>query len=474
MLNPISTLNAGSGIDSATVVTELVAAERSARATPISSRVATLDARISALAQVKSSLQGIATSLDTRLKTGALGLVPASSDTGRVTIARLGDGPAAPIRSSLVVNRLATAQTLTAAPLASADAPVGEGRLTLRFGTRTELAGGGFSFAASGTSTDVTIAADNNSLTGLRDAINAAGSGVSATIVTSAAGASLALRGADGAAQAFTIEATPAAGDTTPGGGLARFGYSAATPTLSLAGTAGDAALTLDGIAVTRASNIIDDLVPGTRLSLQRADPLAPVTLTAARDPAALESALGDLATTLGQMRGLMTDLRRTAQGDTPAGALLGDATARSVDQRLAGLISASIPQANGLRLSDLGLSVARDGSISFDSTRLAGMTPTGLANAEALLKTMAAPALSGQPNRLKSIAELVTPTSAGLTSQRGRLTTDLATVETRLTAYRTKLVRQFAAMDAAVAISKQVGTQLTQQIDAWVAGLSR
>ncbi len=472
MSSIVASFNIGSGIDTAKLIDELVAAEKTARTKPLTARKTALDARISALAEVKSSLLGIAGSLDTRLKSGALGLLPASSDPGRVAVARLGDGPANGFRSTLSVTRLASAQLLTAAPLAGEAAPVGQGVLTIALGTRSE-AGSGFSFAGDGRSFAVTIGPDNNSLAGLRDAINASGSGIVASIVTSAAGASLSLRGADGAAQAFTLSAAPASGDTAPGGGLARFAYAPGGAALTLATAAGDAALTLDGIAVTRAGNTIDDLIPGTRLTLLRAD-AGTTTLSAARDPAALESTLSDLATTLGAMRSLVGDFRRSASGDIAAGALLGDPTARGIDQGLARLVGAAIPQANGMRLADLGFGVARDGAITFDAARLAGLTPARLADAEGLLKTMAAPALSTQPNRLKSLAELATPAAAGFTSQRSRLTGDLDRIDQRLATYRDSLVRQYAAMDRAVAASKATQEALTRQIEAWTASLSR
>lgn len=462
--NIVSSLGVGAGFDTRVVIDELVAAEKSARSEPLSRRVETLDARISALAQVRSSLQGIAASLDNRLRSGALGLQPGSSDSARVGIARAGEGPVTAFRSTLTVTRLAAAQRLAAAPIA-ADAPVGQGVLTISFGRRSETADGGFAFANTGGSVDIRIGPDNDSLSGLAAAINASGRGLAASVIGNGATASLAIRGEDGAASAFVISAAPAAGNP----GLERFQYIPGNPVMTLAGAASDAELVLDGVAVSRASNSIDDLIAGTRLTVQQT---GTVTLVAARDPAELESTLTDLASTLGAMRGLIADLRRPASGDAAAGALLGDATSRQVDQRLSALISTPIPQGNGLRLADLGLSVARDGQVSFDARRLAGLSPQRLADAEGLLKSLAAPALGSQPDRLRSIAELVTPASAGLASQRSRLTRDIATVDTRLTAYRAQLTKQFAAMEASVALSRQVGEQLDQQIQAWVASL--
>ena len=465
MVDIVSSLNAGAGFDTRALIDELVAAERSAKTTPLNTRATALDARISALAQVRSSLQGVATSLGTRLASGALGLVPASSDSASIAISRLGTGPTSAFVGNVTVNRLASAQQLTAAPLASADAPVGLGTLTIAsFGRRSDT-GGGFSFSAgSAAAVDIVVDAGNNSLSGLRDAINKASTGVTASIVANAGSATLSLRGSDGADQAFIISAAPAAGDT----GLQRFAYTPGSPTLALATQAGDAELSVDGIAVTRSSNVIDDLFAGARLVLRKADPAAKMIVSAARDTTELAATVSDLAGTLTAMRALLGDLRKGASGDTAAGALANDATARTIDQRLAALVAAPNVAANGLRLRDLGISVARDGSLSYDAARLAALPAARLGDAETLLKALAAPALSTQPGRLQSIADLATPASDGLTRQRQAVTRDLATADTRLATYRTTLTRQYAAMNALVAASKAVGTQLDQQIAAW------
>ena len=460
----VSTVGAGSGIDTKALIEQLVSADRAARTKPLTARSDTLSARISALGQARSALQGIATSLAARVSSGVLGLIPASSDAG-VIVERRGNGPALAFTSALSVTALATGQRLVAAPLASAADPVGEGVLTIGFGRSTDLGGGDFRFAAGALpGLDITITAANNSLSGLRDAINAAssaaGAGISAGIVSNAGAATLAIRGPDGADRAFVISAAE-----TPGSpGLGRFGHAPGNRPMSLTSTAGDAALSLDGIAVTRSSNVVDDLVPGVRLRLQR--PATGVTLVAARDGASLETTVSDVASTLGAMRELLADHRKGASGNDPAGALAGDATARAIDQRLVALVTTPIAAANGLRLRDLGLSVTRTGAISFDPDRLAALPPARAADAEVLLRTLS----GSSPQSLQAIAGLATPATGGMTRQRDAVTASLARVEAQLAAYRTGLTRQYAAMDTLVAASKAVGAQLDTQIRMWTS----
>lgn len=460
--NPLTALNAGSGLDSRAIVDGLVGVERTARTEPITRRLETLNARISALGQLRSALSGIATSLDTRVRSGELGLQLASSDSA-IGVERIGSGPAAAIAAGVVVNRLATGQRLTSAAFASASEAVGEGTLTILTGRRTPDGNGGFNFSAGAApSVNISITAANNSLSGLANAINASDAGVTASIIASSGSATLVLRGREGADNAFIISAAPTGGPP----GLERFNHTPGAETLVQGEAAQDADLVVDGVAVTRSSNRIDDLVPGARLNLRRTT--SGVAITAARDGQALSGALADFVGTLQAMRQLIGDFRRPSQDGEAPGPLATDPTARLLDQRIVRLVTAVVPEANGLRLADLGVSVARDGSITVDPARLANLPPTRLGDAEALLRELTGSARPDRPNRLQSIAQIAGTASDGLVRQRDAATRDLAKVDVQVAAMRTLLTRQFAAMDTAVAQSRAVGSQLDALMDSW------
>lgn len=459
--NALTALNAGSGLDSRAIVDGLVGVERTARSEPITRKLETLNARISALGQLRSALSGIATSLDTRVRSGELGLQLDSSDSA-IGVQRLGNGPSGAIASGVAVNRLASGQRLTSAALTSANDPVGEGTLTIITGRRTADGNGSFTFAAGAKpSVNINITAANNSLSGLAAAINASDAGITASIIASQGSATLVLRGAEGADNAFIISAAP-----TGAAGLERFNHTPGAETLTHGETAQDAELVVDGVAVTRPANRIDDLIPGARLNLRRT--ASGVAITAARDGQALSGALADFAGTLQAMRQLIGDFRRPSQdGDAP-GPLATDPTARLLDQRITRLVTAVVPEANGLRLADLGVSVARDGGIVVDTARLANLPPARLGDAEALLRELTGAARPDRPNRLQSIAQLASSAGDGLVRQRDAATRDLAKVDVKVAALRTLLTRQFAAMDTAVSQSRAVGAQLDQLVDSW------
>jgi flagellar hook-associated protein 2 len=459
--NVLTAFNAGSGLDSRALVDGLVNVEREVRSAPLTRRVETLTARISALGQLRSALSGIATSLDGRVRTGELGVQLASSDAA-IGVERVGVGPAGAVASGVVVNRLAGGQRLNSATFTSGSDPVGLGTLSFQFGRRTPVVGGGFTFAA-GTrpSVNVTITAENNTLAGLARAINESGAGVTASIIASAGSATLVLRGPEGAENAFVISAA------ANGAGLERFNHTPGAETMVLGEAAQDAELVVDGVLITRGTNRIEDVIAGARLSLKRTTTTG-VAITAARDGQAISGALADFFGTLQAMRQLIGDFRRPSQDGEEPGPLANDPTARALDQRITRLVTQAVPQANGLRLADLGVSIQRDGSITVDAARLANLPATRLGDAEALLRELSGAASPTRPNRLQSIAQLAVSASEGLTRQRDRANQDLEKVNRAADVQRILLTRQFAAMDRAVAQSRATQVQLDQQIAFW------
>ncbi len=463
----INQLSAGAGINTRQVIDELVAAQRTAQTTPLNDRLAVLASRTDALGQLRSAMSAIASSLDARVRSGDFGLQPQSTNSAAIRVERIGAGPTTAFQSDVVVDQLAAGQRLVAAPVAALDTPVGEGSLNFVFGRRTELGGGDFSFAAGGASADfsVTIGPDNNSLAGLRDAINAASGGaVSASIVDSGNGLSLVLRGQEGAARAFVVSAAEA--PQAPG--LAGFAYTTGNSALGFSAAARDAVVVFDGVTVSRDSNRIEGLVPGVRLQLQQLTAGQPVTVGAVRDQSALSATLADFADTLGALRQLVADFRRGSSGEQAAGPLASDSTARAMDQALVAMINAPVAAAGGLRLRDLGVEVTRDGSVTFDAARFAQLPPEQLAQAETLLGSLSGSGRGLGLVSLQAIAGLATPATDGLDRQTRLVNDQLARAEERLTRYREQLTRQFAAMDVLVSSSKALENQLTQLVDSW------
>ncbi len=261
------------------------------------------------------------------------------------------------------------------------------------------------------------------------------------------------LKGPTGAASAFILTA---AGDA----GLDRFVFRPGAATLTASASARDAALTVDGIAVTRPTNSIADLISGVRLDLAKAAPGVAVTIAASRDAGGLGQAVTDFVDALNALHGVTAALVKGAGADGSAGgALAGDTTMRTLVRQLAGLTAA-----NGGALARLGVGTARDGSLTLDSARLARAAAADPDGTEALLSGLTA---RGGALTLAQ-ATLGAGASTAQARERSAVATTRTALDNRMTALRMQLQRQYAAMDTAVAGIKSTGSFLDQQIKAW------
>ena len=475
MDNIVNSLNAGSGIDVKALTDSLVAAERDPRVEILDARQTRVDARISAAAQFRSGLEGVVTALDTRIRSGALSGIPAVSDP---SVLGLSVTPGATVRRQQIeVRALAQGQTLSSAPIANRDAPVGQGTLTVRFGTVAGSAAATGFTAGALADLSVVIGPDRDNLSGLRDAINdaaaAAGVAIEARILSDAAGARLQIRGASGEAAGFVIETS---GDPL----LGRFAFGVGvTGGLERSQAAADARVAVDGLELRRATNRIADLVPGATLTLTRAAPGQPVTIEAQRDAGELGQAVRDLAQTFNELRAFGRELSASAVSGGSAGALASDSTTRRVLQRLGGLTTEALIPVNGgqpTRLADLGLSVDRTGTFLVDETRLARAVSEQPAAVEAIITALTARggparpagALRQMAEQFRTVAEGSPGQPSALQRESRAIAAERALLDARMERLRDSYTRQFTELDRAVGQSRQLRTYLQQQIDLW------
>ena len=362
-------LGVGAGIDTAALVANLISAQFDPKTKALADQDDTLTARISAVSALKSGITSFSTSLNSLLDSGTLMTQPISSDTSILTTSALPGAQLGNFAAEVEVRQLAAGQLLTSAPVAAGrTAPVGTGTLTFTFGTATwtDTTMTGFTADAARTPVTVTIGDDNNSLAGIAQAINAANIGVTATIVAGVGGASLSLKGPTGEAQAFSIDATE-----TPGSeGLAALAYNPGSAGMALGRKAVDSIVAVDGIVAQRATNSIDDLMPGVHLSLLKAAVGTTVSMTSKRPSDAIGQAVNDFVGAYNQLKALLK-----SDTDAKTGTLNGDPAVRAMTQRLAALTStqllASAPPGAPKTLAEIGVKTNRDGTLSVDSTAL-------------------------------------------------------------------------------------------------------
>jgi len=354
----LSALNVGSGLNTTEIIDALVNAERAPREKIITDGKEERNVSISALGQVKTELSGFNSSLG--IVKSVSGLVPVQPATAaRLDITDASKAGA--FSHQLEVQSLATAQTLVFDGFTAPEQELGAGSLTISFGT---WSGGSFTADANASDATITIADGADSLSDIRNAINAADIGVTASLITTSSGnVSLMVKSATGADKALRVVAT----ETLSGSGLAGLDYSAHDNTVELT-AATDASLTIDGVTVTRSTNTIDDLFDGMEMTLLKTTSGAE-TIGADWDSTTALAAMNVLVEQINTLNSTLADLSKRSTDGTKNGPLAGDPLVRGIRNRMRAITTEPIRGYGDdpVYLANFGLRTERDGSITLD-----------------------------------------------------------------------------------------------------------
>lgn len=470
----LTSLNSGSGVDTEALVGKLVEAQFASKRAQITAKTETLTAQISGASTLKSFVSDFAKAVNTLVTSGSLATQPNSSDSkvaGAVAIP--GGTMSASASTTVKVDRLATAQTVTSTKM-PATTSFGTGTLTLKIGTAAYDANGkmtdltpGKADDGSDLSFDIAIAPPNDTPAGIAAAINAQNTGVTASVITDAdGGAFLSIKGQSGTARAFSLTGTGGALDTLNVGKDAT-----ASSALTLGGQAGNAKLTVDGVPVERASNEINDLVTGVKLTLSGTGTM---TLTGTRPDEALGNAVKDFVSTFND---LLTEVK--AQTNAVDGPLRSDTAAKQLLRNLQGFASKTLlPDAAAgtpATLSGIGVTTSKvDGSLEIDEAALT----KALKDTPDAIQAMFTPTSFGatginaamQSLKLSSGSSIygLTATDTRLRAAQDDLTKQTAKIEEQSTQFSARLTQQYASMNSRVSAYKATQSFMQQQIDGW------
>lgn len=462
----LAALGTGSGIDWNTLSTQLAAADYAVKTDSLNSQASKLTTQISDLGTLKSSLTLLDSALSSRISEGDLSPQPNIANSS-VASGKL-SGTVTPKGSySLTVNQLAAAETLASPAYASQTATVGSGTLTLKFGT---VADGGFTQDSSKSPVDITIAA-GSTLADVANAINQAGAGVTAYVTNTTSGSQLVLKGTDGAANGFVLDATEASGDP----GLANLAWEptgTAADSTRLLASASDASFTIDGLNYSSASNTVNDAVPGVNLTLTGTNAGNPTQISFADTTSSISSTMSDLVSALNTIVNQLNPMVDPKTGD-----LAGDSGARGLRTALAQLPSTTVmPNAtNGepQTLADLGLKLQADGTFTLDSTQL-NHALTNNPDAVAAMFTNGLYGVYGTIDKLVNNAVASTDTNSIAysiktdTATQSDVATQLASVASLQAQEAERLLNQFSATEGQINDFKSTQSYLTNQIAAW------
>ena len=368
----LSSPGIGSGLDVTGMVNSLMAAEQ-APLKALTAKQSSYTAKLSAYGALKSALASFQSTVKNLSDPAKLQAVTTTSGDSSVLSASGGAG-AVPGTYSIEVTQLAQAQKLVAAGQASDTAAIGSGLLTFDFGSSS--AG---SFTGNGqASQSVSIGTGNNTLAGIRDAINAANIGISASVVNDGSSSPYRLSLANtqtGAANSMRITV----GDGSDGAGsssaLAALltNDPAAGQLLTQSMAAQNATLKVDGILVSKAGNSIADAVPGVTLTLQKSNAGSPTSLGVAYNTASVTSSVQAFVSGYNSLSATLKNLSSYNLTGKTGAVLNGDSLVRSIQSQLRSIVTGALASSStGLtRLNQIGVSMQKDGTLALDANKL-------------------------------------------------------------------------------------------------------
>lgn len=465
----LSSLGVGSGLDLEGLITKLMTAEQKPLAALQKKQAATL-ARISALGSLKSAIAS--------LQTSAVALSPASGQSLDAKYATFGAsvadssvaGASAATgavagRYALEVTALAQSQRLvspkTAGYTSSTSPLAASGTLKIELGSTT---GGSFD---SKSSVEVVVTA-GQTLGDLRDAINAANGGVTATLMTS--------RDTNGVSSTQLVVTSNQTGSDSvmKMSGLAGFDFdpdNASTGALSQAVVDGgqaaqNAAFTLNGIASTSTSNTVTGVLDGVTLTLNKTNAGSPTMVTITKDTnTKLTAQINAFVKAFNDTRSTTSQLGNYDAATQKSGALQGESTLRSAQNAISRLSTTAVAGATSYRmLADIGVTLQKDGTMAVDATKLSAALADDTAAVTKLVMTVGdafnkgLETIVGSDGSIKAATDSSERISKATINQATQLQARLVTIEAR---YRA----QFTALDGLLAKLSQTSTYLTQQL---------
>lgn len=236
-------------------------------------------------------------------------------------------------------------------------------------GTTAASTTGTVKFSFNGTDHTLVLASGENNLTGLRDKINELSAGVTASILTTGTGANpyyLSITSNTSGEKPIALVDDPAG---------------AATNLLSTSDDGGNAEFKINGVPVSKSSNLVNDVVSG-------------VTFTIVATTAALET----VSLSLGSNRATLSSRLQTfiaayndvlantdAQIGQAAGLLTGDLLVRETKDALR-TVAGYEGDGDIKSLAALGVGFGSDGKATFDATAFAALSDAGIQDAFSFL----------------------------------------------------------------------------------------
>ncbi|WP_036169391.1 flagellar filament capping protein FliD [Massilia sp. 9096] len=240
-------------------------------------------------------------------------------------------------------------------------------------GTGGSYSGAGFALDGAQTISTVNIDPGNQTLSGIRDAINKANIGVTASIVSDGSDKPYHLVLAStktGANANMKIMVGGAGGADADPALSSLLSYDpSGVQALQQTSAAQDTLVNVNGIAVKSHTKDVADAISGVTITAAQT---GSTSLTVARDTASVTTAINGFVKAYNTLNSTISGLTAYNPDTKQAGALQGDFTARSIQTQLRAALGNAVQGLDGMTtLSQIGVSFQKDGTLAVDSTKL-------------------------------------------------------------------------------------------------------
>lgn len=458
MANPTTLNGYNTQLDIKSLVSSMVAAERAPKESQLTRLEKTTTAKISGVGQLKNAIADLQTALKDLNKPELYqSRTAASSDTKLLTATATKSAMAGVY--SVEIGKLATASKVATAPVADG-------------ADHVFASGGSLTVSLGSNSLREIDVKPNATLKDVRDAINTQlkNDGVSANIITDPKSGESRLvlsSSKTGAGNDLTVSVTGASlqglaipPKGTPGGDV------------SYLSMAEDAEFSIDGLQMTSATNNVENVIDGVTLALTSVtEANKPITLTVEQDKTAVSASVKkfvDAYDKLINVTNSLTSVTSVGEDKAPVtGALVGDATVRSLLTSVRGELGKVSGGGDVRLLADLGISTQKDGTLKIDDKKLDKILTDNFESVSGFF--------TGDSGLMSRLDERLTPyTQTGGTLQQrtdglqGTMTSvskQRVDLNLRMDKLEARLLKQFNAMDSLVGQLNQTSSRLSQTL---------
>ncbi|MCW8418397.1 flagellar filament capping protein FliD [Fluoribacter dumoffii] len=358
----LSTPGIGSGLDIKGMVEGLVKADLMPLQLKHDKKLNSVTMELSAFGQLKSAISSFQTTLNTLSLASEFNKMNCLlSEPGYISASLTGQADEGIYQ--LQVQQLAQSQSLASGYFANSSTSVGSGSITINFGTYSN-SNTTFTPNAAVSPLTLNINAGNDSLTAVRDAINAANGGVTASIVQDSLGSRLTLTSTE-TGENYAMQIT---------GSLTSLNYDPTTNNTALTQTmaAQNCLVKINGLVLNESSNQIENALAGINLDVQQADPSKTITLTVKKDVDHVKGLINDFVKKYNDFMKFLTNLTGFDMETRKKGILQGDNKLRELKTNLYNLATSPLTATGPIQsLADLGITSDKHGLLEIDSEML-------------------------------------------------------------------------------------------------------